>query len=192
MEKNREIQKKLIQKLVREAKREQELKMNKEIKESDNKGKLIWKFMDRIRGKRRVTEEDVIFEDGKKMGKGKANKAFFDGWKGVLTISKNDSDEIWDGDIKKGMEEKMESNLSWDIGIKEHLGMDHRVEERVGHMSYEGLDESGMVRLTEKLKLKKAPGPDNLPAEVYKGLIKDEVCMGVMLECLNGIMEAED
>ncbi|CAL4068271.1 unnamed protein product, partial [Meganyctiphanes norvegica] len=88
LEKDREIQKKLIQKLVREAKREQELKMNKEIKESDNKGKLIWKFMDRIRGKRRVTEEDVIYEDGKKMGKGKANKAFFDGWKGVLTISK--------------------------------------------------------------------------------------------------------
>ncbi|CAL4152117.1 unnamed protein product, partial [Meganyctiphanes norvegica] len=68
----------------------------------------------------------------------------------------------------------------------------HRVEERVGHMSYEGLDESGMVRLTEKLKLKKAPGPDNLPGEVYKGLIKDEVCMGVMLDCLNGVIEAEE
>ena len=51
LERDREKQKKLIQKLVREAKREQELKINKEIKESDNKGKLIWKFMDRIRGK---------------------------------------------------------------------------------------------------------------------------------------------
>ena len=126
------------------------------------------------------------------MEKDKANKVFFGGWRGVLTKSKNESNKIWDKDIKKEMDRDRESNLSWDIGIKEHLRMDRRVEERVGHMIYENLEESGVIRLTEKLKLKKAPGPDNLPGEVYKGLIKDEVCMGVMLECLNGVMEAEE
>ncbi|CAL4201470.1 unnamed protein product [Meganyctiphanes norvegica] len=70
--------------------------------------------------------------------------------------------------------------------------MDNRVEKRTGHMNYEELGKKGLIRLTENIKKKKAPGPDKLEGEIYKGLVKSEVCNEVMLDCLNGVLETED
>ncbi|CAL4108671.1 unnamed protein product, partial [Meganyctiphanes norvegica] len=148
-EQERENKKKVIQKLVREAKTKHEMDLNKEIKDSNNKGKLIWKFMDKIRGKRKVTEEDEIFEDGKKMEKGNAKGTFFGGWRGVLTKSKNDSHEIWDKEIKRNISCNVEVKGNLEIGIEEHLRMDSRVEKKTGHMNYEELGKKGLIRLTD-------------------------------------------
>ncbi|CAL4226090.1 unnamed protein product, partial [Meganyctiphanes norvegica] len=70
--------------------------------------------------------------------------------------------------------------------------MDSRVEKKTGHMNYEELGKKGLLRLTDNIKKKKAPGPDRLEGEIYKGLVKNEVCNEVMLNCLNGVLESEE
>ncbi|CAL4203248.1 unnamed protein product [Meganyctiphanes norvegica] len=128
LEQERENQKKIIQKLVREAKTKHEMELNNEIKE-------------RGRGK---------------MEKGKAKEIFFRSWRDVLTRNKNESHEILDKEIIKDISRDREAKGNLEIGIEEHLRMDRRVEKRVGHMDYEDLGKKGLIRLTEKIKKKKS------------------------------------
>ena len=89
------MQKIKIQKLVREAKEKEERKIYNEIKNSNNKGKAIWKIINKIRGKNKVEEEDEIFCNGEKIELLEARRAFFGDWRGILTLSENKADEIW-------------------------------------------------------------------------------------------------
>ncbi|CAL4079479.1 unnamed protein product, partial [Meganyctiphanes norvegica] len=114
-----------IQLMVKEAKEVEEKKIEKEIRNSDNKGKMIWNLINKIRGKRIIPEEDEIFKNGLKMETEEARKCFFGDWRGILAVRENKAHEIWDEEIKKEMIESRD-NIDTRMWIEEHLDMASR------------------------------------------------------------------
>ena len=76
-------QRKVVQKLVREAIIKYEIELAKEIRKDKSRGRM-WKNMKKIRGKGKdkVTEEK-LYENGKAMEREEAARLFFDIWKEI-------------------------------------------------------------------------------------------------------------
>ncbi|CAL4247906.1 unnamed protein product, partial [Meganyctiphanes norvegica] len=183
----REMQKIKIQKLVREAKEREERKIYKEIKNSDNKGKAIWKIINKIRGKKKVEEDDEIFCNGEKVELLEARRTFFGDWRGILTLSENKADEIWTENEKTNrIQGKVKVNKT--IWIEEHLDMCRKVDYTIRNMESPVLGDSDIKDIIKDLKDNKSTGPDGIVMEVYKDLVNRDICREVLLECLNAVL----
>ncbi|CAL4127218.1 unnamed protein product, partial [Meganyctiphanes norvegica] len=180
-----------IQLMVKEAKEVEEKKIEKEIRNSDNKGRMIWNLINKIRGKRIIPEEDEIFKNVLKMEIEEARKCFFGDWRGILAARENKAYEIWDEEIKKEMIESRD-NIDTRIWIEEHLDMASRIEYRIRSMDTPRLERRTLEKIIEKLKDKKAPGPDKIVGEVYKDIIQRKKCRDVLLKCLNQVLDEEE
>ena len=181
-------QRKVVQRLVREAIIKYETELAREMRKDKNGG-LMWKKMKQIRGKEKDKEkEDKIYEDGKVLEREKAARIFFDIWKEIYSASINEIREVWGERTKAELIERFrEEERNNDGGPRDHMDMIRRVEVRpmrVPELKKETLEEQ-----LKKIKNNKATGPDKLKGEFYKELGKSDVCVNTMVKCFNNTLE---
>ncbi|CAL4250835.1 unnamed protein product [Meganyctiphanes norvegica] len=157
-----EEQKAKINNLIRKEIEDYEIKITKEIKESDNKGKKMWESIYILRGKNKKDEKDKIFsENREELDQVEAGNRVEEFWKYIFNICKCDLTKKWKKeDIQKMLKDTEEEKVIKSvIKINEQLFF---VEEKIAPMKKLEITQEHVTDVIERLKNKKAAGPDLL------------------------------
>ena len=193
--KQREDKKKMKNRMIREEKTRVEMEIKKEIENSDNKGKRIWKGLDKLRGIRKEEKVDAIYEEGQKLGKQEGRTKFFKAWEEIYRKDTNEIGAVWTKEIKQKLieehdkEEKMNHKQN---GLREHMDMATEIGSSIRPMKAKRMTENDLKDIMEKLKDNKAPGPDGMRGEYFKELFKDQECKEFMIDCFNSVLEEKE
>ena len=135
-------QKRLVQRLIREAKERHEIRLTKEVLEDRGNGS-VWKNINKLLGKRGHRDEEIkIYRDGKLLEIEEALRDFFEFWRLVYNTSVNEIGEIWDEErmeelIRVFEEEEREYNRSQE----EHLDTTKSARHKIRPMVIEEMGE---------------------------------------------------
>ena len=181
-------QKLKVQRLVKEAKNQYEIKLTREIKESKNRGKDTWKHINKLSG-RKQKDEDIleIYENGEKLGEKQA---------------KNKIKEVWESQFKAGRRDltPLHSGV-WGPGkieetIEKYEKQNKEAREKGGKIwilqGKPRFTRENWKRETNKLKKKKAAGTTKIKGEIYKKMAESQTCTKVMIESLDGVLDGKD
>ena len=134
--------------LINETKLQAELKLEREVKNSQNKSKMKWKFLNRFRKKGPQKEEVKIYEDGKELDNSVAKEKFFEGWEREVYGANRPREEKWEmGPSTQGKEVHVDHSYTG-MGI-----VQHRPIMVLPEMTVEDLTD-----IIKKIKRGKAPG----------------------------------
>ena len=188
------VQKEKVQKQIREAVTKHEIELTKKIKEGERGGKMVWKNINKLRGKENTgVKVEQIYEEGKKMEEKEAGNAFFKCWKEIYNSSKNEIDEVWGEEKKHELVKKFEKEdkekRNW---TNEHMDMAMRIEEVASTMDLPKMKRESLEELLRNLKNNKAAGPDKLRGEIFKELGKSYICKKTMIRCYNNVAMEEE
>ena len=194
-------QKMKVKELVREEITKHELKITDEIKRDRNR--KLWENINYLRGKSKTksTEAHVYDENGNKIPEDKAKESRTSYWKSIYRKSENDIDDICSR-TKDHYAQDLENE---DVEVNDHR-FHHSIQEH--HMDYALKTEpearyimpmnapiitpTQLKNQIRKMKNRKAPGNNNLPAELYKELSKSETCLEKMTKAMNNTVIHKD
>ena len=195
------LQKRKVQKLVREAIRKYEIRITKEIK-MDKDRKKLWLNIRKLQGKESKSTETYIYDkDKKKMEQKEERLCFEETWKKIYGKHPNNISEVWNDQERNTYEEifkKDVTDLDEDEQVKfnpvlrEHMDMAFEVKKNIKAMELRNIMKGEVVEVIKKMKKNKAPGKDGIKAEMMKILEKSEICMDKMTECLNKVLMSGD
>ena len=188
LEKNWRQQKSKVQRLIREEKGKYEMEITRRIKEKGNRGKDMWKDINRLSG-RDVKEKDIleVYENDKKLEDKEAEERVDKQWKGQFKDGKRELTPIHSGVWRR---EKIQETI--DMYRREDEEKERRGEER--WIIHEKLKFDGVMWEEERKKLKagKAAGPDMIKNEIFIAMENDERCKKGMIQSYEGIMSKEN
>ena len=175
---------------IRQAIEQYEIKLTNDIKSKGNKGKLLWENINKLIGKEPKKVGNVIYDsNGKALGGELAKERILEFWRGLYSQYINNIDLIWNENVRQDLYIQFEREKAWNMNIlREHLDMAYEVEEVIRPMEVAELDRTVMSEDINKLKNKKAAGPNKLKAEFYKKVAESEICLNVMTECFSNEM----
>ena len=187
-------QKEKASRAIKEALLVHETRKSKEAKADRNK---IFKFIDDIRGKKKLNEDIQIYnDDGIKMSKSETEKEIGKFWgEKIYKMHENRINEVWGEDERKSYEEEIDrENRERNIReqLREHLDMAFPIEKIIRPMREPSITEKKVKSCLKRLKNKKAAGPDGLKSELYKTLGEDEECLKVLTKCLKNEVEIKE
>ena len=167
-------QKVRVQKLVKESKEKWEQDQAREVWTCKNRGKQLWKHINKLRGKGRVGEEMEFYKDGKKLGLEEAWEGFIEHWIGIYQKRVDNIMGTWEGGWSKGLKGEYEEELRRMRGWEEQMDMPVMSEEI-------------LIERVGKLKKNKAAGPDMVRGEVLQEVIKSKKCREALVVGYNGV-----
>ena len=187
-------QKFIVQKLVRDALEKHELKLTKEVNESNDKGKLVWKNLNKLMGKDSKVEEEVrVYDKEKKLlDPPQAKEEILGIWRDNLNVNSSDIGSVWNDSIRENLMGSFDNERKEAMSVRrmrEHLDMDGKVEGGIVPMEIPEFTMEDLEDELKRLKFNKAVGTNRLRAELYKVLGESEVCKRVMVECFNNIIK---
>ena len=182
------MQKYRVQKLIRDAKNKYEIKMTKEIKESDNRGKNMWRHINKL-SERDQRDKDIleVYEDGKKLRIEEAKNKLGNFWQKLFESEKkeltplnsgkwneNKIEEITDLYEKENEEARIKGEKIWILQPKPKFMKDNWIRE------------------TNKLRDKKAAGTTKIKGEMYKIMTENKTCSEAMIDSLDNVINEKD
>ena len=175
--------------MIREEKEKYKIKLTKEVMEDRGNGS-VWKNINKLMGKRTTGEEKVkIYREGKVMEVEEALENFFEFWRLVYNLSKNEIGEVWD---EERMEELVrifgDEERGYNRSQEEHLDTTKSARNKIRPMVIEEMGEGELKERLNNLKNNKAAGPDKIKAELFKELGKRKRCREVMVGCFNSVL----
>ena len=95
MEEEYKIQKWRVQDMVREAVEKYELELKEEIERGDRGGKMLWKNINKLRGREtRREEKQEVYREGKRVEEGEAAKLPLEACKEICSMRENKMREV--------------------------------------------------------------------------------------------------
>ena len=172
---------------IREAIELYEVKLTNEIKDKNNRGKLLWENINKLRGKEKSVIKNIIYDkNGKALNTDTSKEKILEFWKNLYNQYVNNIDDIWNEEIKQDLLLQFEEEKKWNLNIlKEHLDMAGEVETKIIPMDLIDSEKEEVKEDVGRLKNKKAAGPSKLKGELYKEVSSSIFCLGVMTDCLN-------
>ena len=91
------LQKIRVQGMVKESKEAWESQQAKEIWTCGNRGKKLWKHINKLRGKDKGEEDIDFYENGKKLEFEEAWNGFMENWVGIYQMREDNVEDVWGG-----------------------------------------------------------------------------------------------
>ena len=188
--------------MIKEEMHEHEEKITNEIKE--NKGsKKVWNEINKLKGnKHKETKEQILYnEDGQKLSQEEASATIEKHWEKIYKKQENKIRMVWTEHkeeyiskyVKQGCKAILkEEQTAFYIpdALREHYELCFQTtEERA--MNYPTFTVEEVQRTLQRLKGRKASGPDNLKPELYKGLKDSQPCLQALTNCFQKILDEE-
>ena len=181
-------QKLRVQRLVKEAKNQYEIKITTEIKQSINRGKDTWRHINKLSG-RKQKDKDIldIYENGEKLGEIQAKEKIKEVWGNLFKAGRRELTPIHSG--------------VWGPGKIEETMKKYEIQNREAREKGEKIwilqpkprfKKENWEKETEKLKKKKAAGTTRIKAETYKKMAENQICSKAMIESLDGVLDEKD
>ena len=193
-------QKQKVKEIVREEVHKHEQKVTDEIKKDKN-GKL-WENINYLRGKskNKKTGVGIYDENGTVIEEDKIRENLTTYWKEIYRKAENNIEEIWIGTRDQYTAELDNNSVEvngyrFPSSVQEHMeyAIEIRPEERHKNpMDTPKITSTQLKNQIKKMKNKKAPGNNKLPAELYKEIAKNEVCLEKMTTAMNNTITKKD
>ena len=107
------MQKTRVQRMVKESKEAWERDQVREIWTCRNKGKQLWKHINKLRGKDKGEEDMDFYENGKKVEFEEAWNGFIENWIGIYQMREDNVKDVWEGGWEGGLKNRYEEELFW-------------------------------------------------------------------------------
>ena len=175
--------------LINQEKLKAEIELDKAIKNSSNKSKARWTFLNKMRNKGNNTKEETeVYENGKKIDKNALDTKFFKKWEteiyGIHNIEQEPDPEWWSEKLEEDVEGEEAPR-----GLTDHIELYSQKHKSVPQMQLQKMETWDLETIIKNLKDGKAPGEDGIVGEVWKEIAGNEVCMKVLVLCYNKILE---
>ena len=193
---------------------EYERQLTNEIKLDNNK---MWQNINKLKAQNRPNrkELELHYEDGSKIEESDKTKEVTSYWNSVYKMHANEISKVWNEQVREeyereqnggnfvrnwieyppelsGQDVTRREEISFPVEIREHMDMIMRTENHIRNMEKVKFEEEEVKAIIQKMRNKKAAGPDGLKGELYKALAKSDVCMKKITDCLNNIIESEE
>ena len=137
---------------------------SEEVKNNPNK---IWDNIRRLRDKREDKQIELYNENGEKIEETEVEKELKQYWEGIYQKHENKINDSWNqNDINKLNTIIQEQIYSKET--REHFDMVMKTENEIKEMEECIFEEEEVKEVLNRIKNKKAPGPDGLKGELYK------------------------
>ena len=103
-----------VQIMVRESKEAWEQEQVKEIWTCKNRGKQLWKHINKLRGKDKDEEDLEFYENGRKMEFEEGWNGFVENWIRIYQMREDNIKEVWEGGWSEGLKNRYEETLFWE------------------------------------------------------------------------------
>ena len=182
------VQKKKVQKLVKEAVTQSERKATEDIRNSLNKSKSIFESIDKLKKKERGEEDINLYDStGKKLEPEEEKEEMVSFWKAVYQQHPNNIQDVWNDEIKKKYEETIqteEAEPCFPSHLRELMDMALPHRQGMSRMAPIQINSEDVKKAVSAMKNKTAPGPDKLKPELYKALVSTATGLEALTECL--------
>ena len=199
-------QKKKVKRMIREEIVKYEIMMTEEIKDAKDRGRKLWKNINKLKGNEGKDHKTELYDkSGKICSESQAREDIMKYWKLIYNKHDNDIVDEWNEEEKMIYEEKREkegitfenneleeSDFRWPLVLREHADMALKIDEVIRFMSPIDIDKKKLKNIIGKLKKRRACGPDGLKNEMYIEMSKSDVCMDILVNCLNKELERRE
>ena len=184
--------KRQVQVMIQEAMTTHELKITKDIKQ--DKRRKVWDNIKLLRGQGSRGEEDIGIYDqeGNKLGKETAEIEVERYWGSIYMKHENKIAMVWNEEEKQSYLEELENEQlvvtqggNFQYNIREHLDMAVMVENQIEPMQKPEFTTQKVKKVIQKLKCRKAAGPDGIKPELYKALLNENELIEMITNSLN-------
>ena len=181
-----------------------EEKLTTEIKNSRTNNENVWKYIDKLRDKRKEEGHIELYnEQGKKLNRSEGDKELTEFWKQIYQKHENHAHEIWNDAskmkykneyLKEDKRRIVTEEIEFDPVLREHIDAAVKVEreKEIKGMERIEITKEHVRKILKKLRNKKAPGIDELKPELYKALIDDEKNLEILAKCLNNTIQTKE
>ena len=203
-------QKQKVTFLVRAAIKTHEEKVAEDIMTDRNRSKKMWSHINSMINKpqRSKKETNIYDKHGEKMVESSIPSALKESWQGIYQKHKNEIPSNWNTEEKNTYAEKHAaaaedakwiqtgpegSTLNIPVILREHIDAAVAVvTQQCQPMNDETVTEEEIKTHLNKLKKKKAPGPDGLKSELYKIMSESSIFVKQITENMNKIIKDSD
>ena len=186
--------------------------MTKEILEDANRSKKIWKYIEKLKNKRKEKGQS-IYKGREKLEGDELKHEIHNFWEPIYQKHKNKIKDEYNTNEKEEYKKQYESN-KYDIGyvkesidiengiviprysklkidrnISEHFDAAMRVERRASNMEDPRITNDEIIKQIKTLKKGKAPGPDKIKQELYKHLLGNRKIIDALCKGFNKILD---
>ena len=179
--------KKKISGMVREEVTKYENQIVNKIKTNQNPNKKMSEHIKEIKGEKREETKIEIYRDtGEKVEEEELKKELKEIWKKTMAKEDNKSEEGWNRETKQEYINRLEQEID---SIDRRRNMENNDEGRNETQMRKIIINNAMIeKQIKKMKEGKAPGPDGIRNEIYKGLIKDRSILNKLTQLYNKVL----
>ena len=170
--------------MIKEAKGRYEEEMTKKMREKDNRGKDMWKDINRLSGRDvKETDDLEVYEGNRRMEDEEAGKMVEKQWKGQFKDGRRDLTPIHSGYWNGESVEEIEKIYEIDNKEKEEKN-----EKTLIKHEKPVFDELAWNDEIKKIKTGKSSGPGKMKNEFFIAMDKEENCKRIMIQCFNNVI----
>ena len=156
-----------------------------EIKENPNK---TWENIRKLRNQKEIKDIEIYNETGGKLDKMEIKQELSNYWGKIYQKHDNEIEYIQNQDkayTKHTKTVQNKENRIYNKATREHFDLVMTTYNDIKEMEECKIKEEEVEQILNKIKNKKAAGPDGLKSELYKILGKDKQCLETLTKCLN-------
>ena len=179
-----------------------EKKLTKDIKQ-DKSNKKLWDVINTLRGKMKheAKKEDLYDDNNVKLSEGNWGMAIEKYWKDIYQKHSNNIVTYWNEEKKENYSAthtyELEhgsievNNVNIPNILEEHFDVVAKINS-IEPMKKPIITKNDVVRQMNKIKERKAPGPDGMKPELLKILTDDDHCVKIFTSGLNNILNGKE
>ena len=174
--------------MIWERRQEYDKIRSEEVKSNPNK---VWDNIRRLRDKKEDKQIELYNDKGEKLEETEVEKELKQYWEGIYQKHKNNIDNIWNQNDINNLNITIPEQ-KYNKETREHFDMVMKTENEIAEMEECIFKEEEVKEVLNKLKNKKAPGPDGLKGELYKIIGNSKKCLEIITKCLNNELKRTD